>query len=65
MKGEPIGEEYNNTYKTLMDPYYGYTITFLQNSKQGKKAKHWRIYGLGGSITNAVYIRSVFITLIL
>ena len=65
MKWEPIGKEYNNIYKTFMDPYYGYTITFLQNSKQGKKAKHWRMYGLGGSFTNAAYLRSLFITLIL
>ena len=65
MKWEPIGEEYNNTYKTLVDPFYGYTITVLQNSKQGKKAKHWRMYGLGVSITNAAWLRSSFITLIL
>ena len=48
-----------------MDPYYQHTITFSQNSTQGKKAKYWRMYGLGEEITNTAFIRTLFITLTL
>ena len=59
------GKEYDNAYKTSIDPYYQHTITFSQNIKQGKKAKHWRMYGLGGCITDTAWIRALFITLTL
>ena len=65
IKWEQIGEEYNKEYRTTMDPYYQYTITFLQNSTHGKKAKYWRIYGLGGTITSVAFLRTLFITLTL
>ena len=65
IKWEQIGEEYNKAYRTTMDPYYQHTITFLQNSTHGKKAKYWRIYGLGGMITSVAFLRTLFITLTL
>ena len=64
-KWEQIGEEYNEAYKTTIDPYYGYTITFLQNIKQGNRAKYWRMYGLGGEIVSTAYVQTLFITLTL
>ena len=65
IKWEQIGKEYNNAYKTSIDPYYQHTITFSQNIEQGKNAKHWRMYGLGGCITDTAWIRALFITLTL
>ena len=65
IKWEQIGEEYNEVYRTTMDPYYQHTITFLQNSKQGNKGKYWRMYGLGGEIVSTAYLRTLLITLTL
>ena len=45
-----------------MDPYYQHTITFVQNSTHGKKAKYWRMYGLGGEIVSTAFLRTLFIT---
>ena len=60
-----IGEEYNKEYTSVVDPYYSHTVTCVQESKQGRKAKHWRMYGLGGELDGDAYIRTLFITLTL
>ena len=66
IKWEQIGEEYNEAYRTTMDPYYQHTITFVQSSTHEKqKAKYWRMYGLGGQITSIAFLRTLFITLTL
>ena len=66
-----IGNEYNKTFISSTDPFFGQLITLPQEASKHqsggviKRHKYWRINGLGGILKNHAYINVAFINLLL